>query len=185
MVANLDYIIMLQHCTAHTSRIYVHTVRAVQVHQDQCAVIKEHHCVILADEFIIQYNVIQAGPTDHCLRANHVEFLHPGRFQSRRNFDQQELDSLAESIRRNGVLQPILVRRHPETANAYEIIAGERRWRAAQQARLHEIPVVIREFSDRDALEVALVENIQRQDLTALEEAEGYQRLMSEFGHTQ
>ncbi len=114
-----------------------------------------------------------------------VEFLHPGRFQSRRNFDQQELDSLAESIRRNGVLQPILVRRHPEAANAYEIIAGERRWRAAQQARLHEIPVVIREFSDRDALEVALVENIQRQDLTALEEAEGYQRLMSEFGHTQ
>ena len=114
-----------------------------------------------------------------------VEFLHPGRFQSRRNFDQQELDSLAESIRRNGVLQPILVRRHPEAANAYEIVAGERRWRAAQQAQLHEVPVVIREFSDRDALEVALVENIQRQDLTALEEAEGYQRLMSEFGHTQ
>ncbi len=114
-----------------------------------------------------------------------VEFLHPGRFQSRRNFDQQELDSLAESIRRNGVLQPILVRRHPEAANAYKIIAGERRWRAAQQARLHEVPVIIREFSDRDALEVALVENIQRQDLTALEEAEGYQRLMSEFGHTQ
>ncbi|MFQ5954165.1 MAG: ParB/RepB/Spo0J family partition protein [Kiloniellales bacterium] len=114
-----------------------------------------------------------------------VEFLRPSRFQTRHSFDQEEIDGLAESIRRRGVLQPVLVRRHPVAANAYEIIAGERRWRAAQQAQLHEIPVIVREFSDRDALEISLVENLQREDLTALEEAEGLQRLMTEFGHSQ
>ena len=114
-----------------------------------------------------------------------VEFLRPGRFQTRRSFDEEEIDGLAASIGRQGVLQPVLVRRHPVTPNAYEIIAGERRWRAAQRARLHEIPVIVRELSDRDALEIALVENLQRQDLTALEEAEGLRRLMSEFDHTQ
>ena len=114
-----------------------------------------------------------------------IDFVRAGRFQPRRHFDQAALDALAESIREKGVLQPILVRRHPEDASAYEIIAGERRWRAAQLAQLHEIPVVIRELDDREALEVALVENVQRQDLTPLEEAEGYRRLMEEFSHTQ
>jgi ParB family chromosome partitioning protein len=114
-----------------------------------------------------------------------IDFVRPGRFQPRRRFDDEALHALAASIREKGVLQPLLVRRHPDAANAYEIIAGERRWRAAQIAQLHELPVVIREFADDEALEIALVENIQRQDLTPLEEAEGYRRLMEEFSHTQ
>src|SRR5882757_503425 len=118
-------------------------------------------------------------------KAVPIDFVRAGRFQPRRNFDAEALRALADSIREKGVLQPILVRRHPADASAYEIIAGERRWRAAQLAQLHEIPVVIRELDDREALEVALVENVQRQDLTALEEAEGYRRLMEEFAHTQ
>jgi ParB family chromosome partitioning protein len=111
--------------------------------------------------------------------------LRPGRFQPRRMFDDDSLRALADSIRDKGVLQPLLVRRHPDDADAYEIIAGERRWRAAQMARLHEVPVVVKELDDRGALEVALVENIQRQDLTPLEEADGFRRLMEEFNHTQ
>jgi ParB family chromosome partitioning protein len=118
-------------------------------------------------------------------RAVPIEQLRPGRFQPRRIFDDEALRALADSIRDKGVLQPLLVRRHPEDANSYEIIAGERRWRAAQMARLHEVPVVVKELDDRSALEIALVENIQRQDLTPLEEADGFRRLMEEFSHTQ
>lgn len=114
-----------------------------------------------------------------------VEFIHPGKYQPRRTFDDEALQGLVESIRDKGILQPLLVRRDPDTTNSYELIAGERRWRAAQIAGLHEVPVVIRDLSDRDALEIALIENIQRQDLTPLEEAEGYRRLMEEFEHTQ
>lgn len=114
-----------------------------------------------------------------------VEYLHPGRGQPRRRFDEEALDSLAESVRAQGLLQPILVRPHPERAREYEIVAGERRWRAAQRAQLHEVPVVIRELSDAQALELALVENVQRQDLDPIEEAEGYRRLLDEFGHAQ
>jgi ParB family transcriptional regulator, chromosome partitioning protein len=113
-----------------------------------------------------------------------IEFLQPGRFQPRRHFDEATLGPLIDSVREKGVLQPLLVRRIGG-GNQYEIVAGERRWRAAQAASLHEVPVVIRDFDDREALEVALVENIQRQDLTPLEEAEGYKRLLDEFGHTQ
>jgi ParB family chromosome partitioning protein len=114
-----------------------------------------------------------------------IELVHPGPFQPRHNFDDEQLQALAESIRANGILQPILVRRHPQTPNAFEIVAGERRWRAAQIAQLHEVPVLIRELGDREALELAIVENVQRQDLSALEEAEGYRRLLEEFGNTQ
>jgi ParB family chromosome partitioning protein len=114
-----------------------------------------------------------------------IEYLRPNRYQPRRTFDDAELDSLAESIRAQGILQPILVRRDGDHPNSYEIVAGERRWRAAQRAFLHEVPVIIKELSDAKALEVALVENVQRQDLNALEEAEGYRRLMDEFNHTQ
>jgi len=114
-----------------------------------------------------------------------IELLHPGRFQPRKTFDADELASLAASIRENGILQPILVRPHPNRAGDYEIIAGERRWRAAQDAQLHEVPVVVRELTDQQSLEIALVENLQRQDLTPLEEAEGYKRLIDEFQHTQ
>jgi ParB family chromosome partitioning protein len=118
-------------------------------------------------------------------RALPIEQLHPGRFQPRRQFAEEAIEALAQSVRENGILQPLLVRRHPTQAGAWEIIAGERRWRAAQRARLHEVPVVVRELSDRAALEIALVENVQRQDLLPLEEAEGYRRLIEEFGHTQ
>jgi ParB family chromosome partitioning protein len=115
-----------------------------------------------------------------------IERLRPGRYQPRRRFDADEIAELVASVRERGILQPILVRRIGEgSEESYEIVAGERRWRAAQQAQLHQVPVVIKELSDQDALEVALVENLQRQNLTPLEEAEGFRRLMDEFGHTQ
>ena len=119
------------------------------------------------------------------LRTLATELLHPGRFQPRRNFDEASLQSLADSIRAQGILQPILVRKNPDNPNTYEILAGERRWRAAQAVQLHEVPVVVRELGDREASEIALVENIQRQDLNPIEEAQGYKRLVEEFGHTQ
>jgi len=113
-----------------------------------------------------------------------VAFLRPGRFQPRRYFDDAALGELADSIRQHGLLQPILVRPIESHPDSYEIIAGERRWRAAQKASLHEVPVIVQTLSDTQALEIALVENLQRQDLTALEEAEGYQRLIDEFKHS-
>lgn len=113
-----------------------------------------------------------------------VEYLSSGRYQPRQDFDQEALESLAASIREKGVLQPILVRVREDNPERYEIIAGERRWRAAQLAQLHEVPVLVREFSDIEAAEVALVENLQRRDLSALEEAEGYRRLMNEFARS-
>ena len=119
------------------------------------------------------------------VREIEVARIRPNPNQPRVQFDEEALDELAESIRIRGVLQPILVRRDPSEPNRYEILAGERRWRAAQAARLHEIPVIIREMDDRGASEIALIENIQRQDLNAIEEGEGYRRLIEEFGHTQ
>ncbi len=113
-----------------------------------------------------------------------VAYLRPGKFQPRRHFDPAALEELAGSIRQHGLLQPILVRAIAGETEAYEIIAGERRWRAAQQAKLHDVPVIVQSLTDTQALEIALVENLQRQDLTALEEAEGYQRLIDEFGHS-
>ena len=105
---------------------------------------------------------------------------HPG--QPRRHFDEEALSDLAESIRLRGIIQPIVVR---PNGHRYQIVAGERRWRAAQRAHLHEVPVIIRDFDEAETLEVALIENVQRQDLNAIEEAEGYKRLIDEFGHTQ
>jgi ParB family transcriptional regulator, chromosome partitioning protein len=114
-----------------------------------------------------------------------VELIHPGRYQPRRNFDPESQQALVESVKAQGILQPLLVRRHPDIDGHFELVAGERRWRAAQAAQLHEVPVLVRELGDRDALEIALVENVQRQDLNPVEEAEGYRRLMDEFHHTQ
>jgi ParB family chromosome partitioning protein len=114
-----------------------------------------------------------------------VEFIHAGRFQPRRRFDESAIADLVQSIKEKGVLQPLLVRRDLNQANSYEIIAGERRWRAAQAAGLHEVPVIIRDLSDREALEISIIENVQRQDLSPLEEAEGYRRLLEEFQRTQ
>ena len=119
------------------------------------------------------------------VRTLPVEALHPGQFQPRRHFDEERIADLVESVREKGVLQPLLVRLDPADGVTYEIIAGERRWRAAQLAQLHEVPVIVKEFSDREALEVARVENLQRQDLSPLEEADGYRRLLDEFHHTQ
>ncbi len=114
-----------------------------------------------------------------------IEHLHPGKYQPRRIIDMDHIEELAASVRDKGIIQPIIVRRHPDKPAEYEIIAGERRWRAAQRAGLHDVPIVIKDFNDVETLEVALIENLQRQDLSPLEEAEGYQRLMDEFGHTQ
>ena len=114
-----------------------------------------------------------------------IQNLVPGKFQPRKHFDQNELDELAESIRTNGILQPILVRKLSEKGATYEIIAGERRWRAAQIAKIHEVPVIIRDFDDSTALGVAMIENLQRSDLNIIEEAEGYRSLMLKYEYTQ
>jgi len=112
-----------------------------------------------------------------------LDQLTPGEFQPRKTMDDEHLKELAASIAVHGVLQPIIVR--PLANGKHEIIAGERRWRAAQKAQLHEVPVIIKDMNDEQAAEIALIENLQREDLNALEEAQGYKRLMDEFGHTQ
>jgi len=114
-----------------------------------------------------------------------IEQLQPNRFQPRRVFDEDDIEQLSSSIRELGILQPILVRQAADGGDGYEIVAGERRWRAAQRARLHQVPIVVKELDDIQSLEIAIVENVQRSDLSAMEEAEGYQRLIDEFGHTQ
>ena len=114
-----------------------------------------------------------------------VEFLRPSARNPRRNFVEVDLEDLTTSIRERGILQPIIVRSIPGMMDAYEIIAGERRWRAAQRAELHDVPVLLVEADDREALEIAIVENVQRTDLNAIEEAAGYERLIAEFGYTQ
>lgn len=114
-----------------------------------------------------------------------IDSLEPGPFQPRRNMAPDAMTELVDSIRARGILQPILARRYPGQPGRYQIIAGERRWRAAQQAGLHEVPVLVRDLEDRDAMAASLVENLQRQDLNPIEEAEGYKRLMGEFALTQ
>ncbi|WP_281299926.1 MULTISPECIES: ParB/RepB/Spo0J family partition protein [unclassified Iodidimonas] len=122
------------------------------------------------------------------VRVLPIHHLMANPFQPRRIFDAEELQSLADSIREKGVLQPILVRKSAKDGAdgpRYEIIAGERRWRASQKAGLHDVPVLVRDLDDRAALEVAIIENIQRRDLSAIEEAQGYLRLIDDFGHKQ
>lgn len=114
-----------------------------------------------------------------------VSALRPSKFQPRQSFDDATIKELSESIATHGILQPLLVRPLKATPGAYEIIGGERRWRAAQKAQLHNVPVIIRDLDDEAAMEIALIENLQREDLNALDEAEAYQRLMEEFAHTQ
>ena len=125
---------------------------------------------------------IDGGDASAGIRTLPVASIQPHPGQPRRHFDEAQLDELAASIRARGVIQPIVVRPH---GHSYQIVAGERRWRAAQRARLHEVPVVVRDFDDGQTLEIALVENIQREDLNAIEEAQAYQRLAGEYGHTQ
>ena len=114
-----------------------------------------------------------------------VEFLRPNPRNPRRSFGEDDLEELTASIRERGILQPIIVRSISGMLDAYEIIAGERRWRASQRAGLHEVPVILVEADDREALEIAIVENVQRADLNAIEEAAGYERLIAEFSYTQ
>ncbi|MBY0272212.1 MAG: ParB/RepB/Spo0J family partition protein [Alphaproteobacteria bacterium] len=125
---------------------------------------------------------IQEDITPHFLS---VDTLIPGKNQPRYSFPEEDLESLSLSIQEKGILQPILVRRLLSQNGKYEIVAGERRWRAAKKAGLSEIPVILKDFTDREALEVGILENIQRQDLNPIEEAEGYRRLAEEFNHTQ
>ena len=114
-----------------------------------------------------------------------IEFLRPNPRNPRKSFDDAELDDLTRSIQEKGIIQPILARTVPAVADLYEIIAGERRWRAAQKAGLHEVPIIAVEADDKQALELAIIENVQRADLNALEEAQGYQQLEQDYGYTQ
>lgn len=123
-----------------------------------------------------------SGPSDGSIRMLSVGSISPHPEQPRRHFDDAALDELAHSIGARGVIQPIVVR--PKDGR-YQIVAGERRWRAAQRAHLHEIPAIVRDFTEAETLEIALVENIQREDLNAVEEAQAYSKLIGQFGHTQ
>ncbi len=114
-----------------------------------------------------------------------VEKLHPNPDQPRRDFTKSDLDDLANSIREKGVIQPLIVRKDPSRAGEYQIVAGERRWRAAQMVNLHELPVLVRELNDTEVIEIAIIENIQRANLNPVEEALGFRQLMDRFGHTQ
>lgn len=132
----------------------------------------------------------ETGPTPPASPRAHdmtlpIEVIAPNPDQPRRRFTQDQLEELASSIKEKGIIQPLIVRRKVSGAAEYEIVAGERRWRAAQVAQLHEVPVILRDFDDTEVLEIAIIENIQRADLNPVEEAAGYRQLMEKFGHTQ
>lgn len=129
------------------------------------------------------YSGQQAAPPAERLLP--IERIRPNPNQPRRDFDEKDLADLAASIREKGVIQPLILRPHPQDKDDFEIVAGERRWRAAQIAMIHELPVIVRTLSDSEVLELAIIENIQRADLNAAEEALGYRQLMDRFGHTQ
>lgn len=114
-----------------------------------------------------------------------IEKIIPNPDQPRRDFPKNDLNDLADSIREKGIIQPLIIRKIAGKSNSYQIVAGERRWRAAQMAQLHEVPAIVRDYTDTEVLEIAIIENIQRADLNPVEEAAGYQQLMDSFGHTQ
>ena len=114
-----------------------------------------------------------------------VEKIYPNPNQPRKSFHEEKLIELAKSIKTKGIVQPLIVRKKKGTKESYEIVAGERRWRAAQRARIHELPVIVKEFTDIEVLEIAIIENVQRADLNPIEEAVGYKNLMDNFDHTQ
>jgi ParB family chromosome partitioning protein len=130
-------------------------------------------------------SIAPSAPAEPGPRLIPIELIQRNPGQPRQHFDEAELQDLADSIRRHGVLQPILVRPISGSAERYEIVAGERRWRAAQKAGLHALPVVVRELDEAEVLEIAIIENVQRSDLNPIEEAAGYQQLMTRFGRTQ
>ncbi|WP_072395993.1 ParB/RepB/Spo0J family partition protein [Hyphomicrobium sp. CS1GBMeth3] len=124
-------------------------------------------------------------PVEGEQRMLSVAQMRSSRFNPRKDFAEQDLAELADSIRTKGLVQPIVVRPHPDEAQAYEIVAGERRWRASQKAGVHMVPVIVRDLSDREMLELAIIENVQRADLNAIEEANGYRELIERFDYSQ
>jgi len=128
---------------------------------------------------------VRLAESSSAIKRLPVDFIVPNRQNPRRDFDTGQLEELTNSIREKGVMQPLLVRPSATDPNLFEIIAGERRWRAAQRAGLHEVPVIVREVDDKEALELAIIENVQRADLNPLEEAQGYGQLMEQFDYTQ
>ena len=135
---------------------------------------------LFGDEKIIEKNISQK--THNILKANTSD-LSPNKYQPRINFNEDKLKELTNSVKKNGIIQPIAVREDKVDPGRYEIVAGERRWIAAQRAGLHKIPIIVLDLDDKESLEVAIVENIQRDDLNIIEEAKGYQRLSEEFGY--
>ncbi len=135
---------------------------------------------LFGDEKTTEKNVSQK--THNTMRAN-ISDLSPNKYQPRINFNEDKLQELTNSIKKNGIIQPIAVREDKVDPGRYEIVAGERRWIAAQRAGLHKIPIIVLDLDDKESLEVAIVENIQRDDLNIIEEAKGYLRLSEEFGY--
>ncbi len=147
---------------------------------------EEEAASIPAEVVAVVEEKVQSEPADSRKRNTvGVEQLHPSRFQPRNIFSDESLNELAESIKQYGVLQPLLVREDPQNAGEYEIIGGERRWRAAQKAQLHEVPVIVLDLEDLEAFKIALIENLQREDLDPIDEAMGYQKLLEEYNQTQ
>jgi ParB family chromosome partitioning protein len=139
----------------------------------------------LLGEQVVESAPVDGAPAPVGVRMAPIESLKPNPDQPRKIFDREDLEELAASIRDKGVLQPILVRTHPKEDSVWQIIAGERRWRAAQMARLTEAPIIVKEMDDVAVFEVAIIENVQRTDLNPLEEADAYRMLMERFGRTQ
>lgn len=133
----------------------------------------------------VQPEPVAEGNTGAGQRIVPIEQLTPNPDQPRKFFDEDDLRALSRSIKEKGIIQPLIVREIEGKSKTYEIVAGERRWRAAQMAQLHDLPVIVREFSDQEVLEIAIIENIQRADLSPVDEALGYQSLIDRFGHTQ
>lgn len=133
------------------------------------------------DDFNLNLDNINTGDNESGVKVLSIDILYPSKYQPRKEFNQDALDALVVSIKEKGVLQPLLVR---QRGDKYEIIAGERRWRASKLAGLKEVPVIEKELSNQEVLEVALIENLLREDLSIIEEAEGYSRLITEFSHT-
>jgi ParB family chromosome partitioning protein len=139
---------------------------------------------LMADVSVASEPGLDASMRRDVLRVP-VESIRPNPDQPRRTFPEDAMTELANSIRERGVIQPLIVRELPEGSGSYEIVAGERRWRAAQMAQVHDLPVLVRNFTDAEAIEVAIIENIQRADLNPVEEAAAFRQLMERFGHTQ
>lgn len=146
---------------------------------------KHRHSLGKGLSALLGENLVTESQTNHMLQTLPVRFLKPGVYQPRKKFDDEKLEMLVDSIREKGIIQPLVVRPLKEIEGYFEIIAGERRWRAAKILNLENVPIIIRDCDDKEALETALIENIQRDDLSPIEEAEAYQRLLDEFSYTQ